>query len=52
MTQDPSEAGPDRQATEGGTGTAEVEGFEEAPAGNDEDPAGGEQKRTERSDEL
>jgi len=52
MTQDPGEAGPDRQAAEGGKGTAEVEDFDEAPAGEDEVSAGGEQKRTERSDDL
>ncbi len=51
MTEDRVQGGPDRQPTEGGEGTAEVEGFEEtAPDG--ESPAGGEQKETERTDEL
>ncbi len=50
MTDDRSEGGPDRQATEGGEGTAEVEGGE--PTADGETPAGGEQKETERVDEI
>lgn len=51
MSEDRVEAGPDRNPTEGGEGTAEVEGYEEVAAQEGES-VGGEQKETERVDEL
>ncbi len=49
MSEQGAEGGPDRQPTEGGSGTAEVEDGDDA---RDVAQAGGEQKETERSDEL
>ena len=52
MSGGPSEAGADRQPTEGGSGTAEVESADDQAGEDEGGPAGGEQKKTERSDEL